>query len=202
MTQFSTCFFSFFVMVFACNTGFVFSENTIPQADEETISLFDPAQTARQIIDSNTFLSLATSNRKETWIAPVFYAHDDFHTLYFVSSKDSVHVQHIFQNPQVAVSIFDSTQSEGNIKGGINGVQIRGFASLVDKSQYEHVIGLFLKKIFPNDLEKQSAIDPNRYEGTPRLIFQIHVDEIYVQDPDHWKNHRIDRRIKVHSIRN
>lgn len=43
------------------------------------IDTFHPAEIARSIIDSTTFLSLATFNGKETWIAPFF--------LYMISSK-------------------------------------------------------------------------------------------------------------------
>lgn len=156
--------------------------------------IFNPAEIARSIMDSTTFLSLATSNGKETWIAPLFFVHDRYKTIYFVSSIDSLHVQHIQVRSQVALSIFNMNQKEGNLAADTNGVQIRGRAIFADKSEYEKVMELFNQKIWPDE---SKPIDVDKYEGTGRSIFKIYLDEIYVQDPEYFQKHHEDKRIKV-----
>jgi general stress protein 26 len=149
---------------------------------------------AREIIDTTNFLSLATSNGKETWIAPLFFAHDQYKTLHFVSSLDSVHVQHIRVQSQVAVSIFNSNQKEGNLATDTNGVQIRGHAFLAEKSEYAKIITLLNEKIWPG--EKHPVV-VTKYDLTPRRIFTIQIDKIYIQDPEHFQKYHIDKRVEV-----
>jgi len=156
------------------------------------MTLFNPADTARSIIDNTNFLSLATFNGKETWIAPLFFAHDQFKTIYFVSSLESVHAQHILVQSQVAVSVFNSNQKEGDIN--TNGIQIRGQAFLADKSEYAKIIKLFNNRIFPG---QNQPVDETRYDETSRRIFKIHINEIYLQDPQYFEKYQIDKRIKV-----
>ncbi len=45
----------------------------------------NPREVAKQIIESNTFLSLATTDGREPWVSAVFYAHDKEFNLYFTS---------------------------------------------------------------------------------------------------------------------
>lgn len=124
----------------------------------------------------------------------LFFVHDQFKTIYFVSSHDSIHAQHIQVESQVAISIFNTNQKEGNLAADTNGVQIRGHAFLADKPEYEKIMQLFNKKIWPDE---KKPIDVDKYDGTPRSIFKIHLDEIYVQDPQYFQKHHIDKRIKV-----
>src|SRR3989304_5459645 len=106
----------------------------------------DSVEFAKNIIKNNTFLSIATSFNNDTWIAPVFFAVDDEYNFYFVSSMDSTHVQHILQNKQVALSIFNSVQPEGDA----NGVQIKGKAIKIPISKYPEVLKLFWIKTRKN----------------------------------------------------
>src|SRR3990167_3941503 len=77
----------------------------------------DLVKKARQIINDNLYLSLATSNGNETWIAPLWYAVDKQYNFYFVSEHSSVHCTHIKLNPNVAVSIFNSTENPEDVNG-------------------------------------------------------------------------------------
>ena len=154
----------------------------------------DSVEFAKNVIKNNNFLSIATSFNNQTWIAPVFFAVDDKYNFYFVSSIDSTHVQHILQNKQVALSIFDSVQPEGDA----NGVQIKGEAIKIPISKYPDVLKLFWektrKKVITED-EIQQKI--NEYENNKRSIFQIVPKEIYVQDQEYFKKYRIDKRVRI-----
>ena len=148
----------------------------------------------KDIIDSNHFMSIATSYNNDTWIAPTFYANDkDNYNIYFVSSLYSKHVQHILLNNKVAISIFDSNQKEGVA----NGIQIWGEATKVDRSNYPDII-----KMFCNKLDKPVTVDIidekiDEYKNNDRYIFKIDPLEVYIQDTDYFKEYKIDKRIMI-----
>ena len=147
----------------------------------------------RYIINSNRFMSLATSHYNDTWIAPVYYVVDEDYNIYFVSFIRSTHVIHIILNSQVAISIFNSTQEEGDA----NGLQIKGEAYQLPKSRYKEVISLFYRK---NGIEATPEMIDGKikeYEDKERAIFQIKPTEIYIQDREYFKEHRVDKRVKI-----
>ena len=154
----------------------------------------DNNKIGRQIIDANHFMSIATSYNDDVWIAPTFYANDkEYHNLYFVSSITSKHCQDITLNNLVAVSIFDSNQKEGIA----NGIQIRGLASLIDKSMYLEIITLFCEKVGKVTTPKLIKEKIQEYEENKRFIFQIKIIDAYIQDTDYFEKHRIDKRIRI-----
>ncbi len=149
---------------------------------------------AKEIINTNNFMSLATSYQNDTWIAPVYYTTDDNYTFYFVSSKYSKHVQHIFLNSQVAISIFNSNQTEGTA----NGVQIKGIATIINESEYFNIIKLFGNKMKVK-INNNDIIDKiKEYSRNNRLIFSINPIKSYIQDQEFFKKHHIDKRIEIH----
>lgn len=148
----------------------------------------------RYIIDSNKFMSVATSHSNDTWIAPVFYATDENYNLYFVSHLRSKHAIHIILNTNVAVSIFDSTQEEGD---GANGLQIKGVAYQISKSRYQEVISLFYEKNGIKATPDMIAGKIKEYGDKERVIFQIKPTEVYVQDREYFKEHRVDNRVQI-----
>jgi uncharacterized protein YhbP (UPF0306 family) len=60
--------------------------------------------------------------------APVYFAASGELSLFFFSDRQSLHGQHIAQNPQVAAAIYPQCQGWRDIRG----VQLRGQAGLVD----------------------------------------------------------------------
>lgn len=86
-----------------------------------------PNEKAKSIIDTNLYLSLATSLNNETWISPLWYATDENYNFYFVSEYESKHAKFIKENPNVAVSIFNSTE----VPEDVNGLQIEATAGEV-----------------------------------------------------------------------
>src|SRR3989338_11328108 len=90
-------------------------------------------QIAREIINNNVYLTLGTTDGKIPWTAPLFYAVSDDYTFYFISQMDSLHTQHVLQNPQISFAIFDSHQKEGTG----NGVQGSGKAFLLQEAELD-----------------------------------------------------------------
>lgn len=138
---------------------------------------------AKDIIEKNIYLTLATSGDNTPWSAPLYYCIDDDYNFYYISQMDSLHTKHILENPRVSFSIFDSHDSEG--QG--NGIQASGKAYLLEKEKdivealkYYHTTFMSCK--------------PEDFDGSkPYRLFKIISDKFYVLDPDA----DVDKRIEV-----
>jgi Pyridoxamine 5'-phosphate oxidase len=71
---------------------------------ERTYREQDLASVARDIIDSNAYMTLATADENgRPWASPVWYAH-----FYWVSSPEARHSRNLAARSEVGVVIFDS----------------------------------------------------------------------------------------------
>jgi hypothetical protein len=80
--------------------------------------LDDLAAVARQVMDENRYMVLATAGvvgagagrdgSDRPWSAPVFYAHRSYRELFWISSPDVTHSRHLAERPEVGIVIFDS----------------------------------------------------------------------------------------------
>jgi len=62
---------------------------------------------ARRLIEDTLHLTLATADASgKPWSCPVYFAHDQAFTLYWVSFKQTVHSANIRVRPQVGISIL------------------------------------------------------------------------------------------------
>ena len=91
----------------------------------------DHQATVREIIAENQYLTLATADGEQPWVAPVQFCCDDDLDFYFISLPTSRHAQHIAQHPEVALAIFDSQQPMFTGRG----VQIEGVASTYSEDE-------------------------------------------------------------------
>jgi hypothetical protein len=64
----------------------------------------------RELVKRNRYLSLATTDGTDPWIAPLEYLSDDDLNLYYFSPEGAAHSQHIDERESVAVTIFDAVQ--------------------------------------------------------------------------------------------
>lgn len=70
----------------------------------------DLAETAKTIIDTNIYMTVATVDEHGSpWASPVFYATADAVHFYWLSSPHTRHSQALTTHPQVSLLIFDST---------------------------------------------------------------------------------------------
>lgn len=67
---------------------------------------------ARQLVRRNRYLTLATTDGHDPWVAPLEYISDDALNLYFFSPTDTEHARQLEKNGNVAVAIFDGIQPE------------------------------------------------------------------------------------------
>ena len=66
----------------------------------------------RSLIKRNRYLSLATTDGTDPWVAPLEYISDEQLNLYYFSPEDAAHSHHIGDHQTVAVTIYDATQPE------------------------------------------------------------------------------------------
>jgi len=86
----------------------------------------------REYLGKNKLMVVATYGSEHPWIAAVYYSFDEDLTLYFLSAPTTFHCRQIEENPQVAVSIVDSTQKVTEEKKGL---QIYGVAEQVSSTK-------------------------------------------------------------------
>lgn len=133
----------------------------------------------REVITGNRYLSLATTEGEEPWVAPVEYLYDEQLNFYFFSTGDARHSQHIQQNPTVAFAIFGSTQPEysGNLTAPLRGVQIRASARQLSGEAYPEMI--------------TEAIDALELPMPPYKVFQLVPTAFYLPKIEEGVNIRV-----------
>jgi uncharacterized protein YhbP (UPF0306 family) len=150
---------------------------------------------ARDIIKNNRFLSLATRNSSgEVWATPLSYSIDGEYNFYFTTAVDSIHINHIRENPYVAFAIFDSTRCVS----AIDGVQIKGIVGEVERERLPEIVKQYYLQVFPDTKERSEWEAPWEHfteaEFPVYRFFQIMPLEIYKRDTD---NDTVDRRVKI-----
>ena len=69
---------------------------------------------AHRVLDSNRYLVLGTSERDgRPRVSPVYFTHDGYHELYWVSSPVSTHSGNVAADGRVAIVVFDSSRPPG-----------------------------------------------------------------------------------------
>ena len=70
----------------------------------------DRAGIARQIVDANRYMILATADGDgRPWATPVWFAHSDYREFIWMSRPDSRHSRNVAVREEVGIVIFDST---------------------------------------------------------------------------------------------
>ena len=134
----------------------------------------------REIISTNRYLTLATTDGADPWVAPLEYLHDGELNFYFLSTGDCRHSRQIEQNSTVALAIFETTQPEysPDLSVTIRGVQIRGSARHLPPEEYpESVV---------------QAIDALNPPMPPYSVFQVVPSAFYLPKIIDGVNERVE----------
>ena len=139
-------------------------------------------------------MSLATGFGGKVWIAPLAYVVDEEYNFYFTSATDSIHCQHIKNNPNVAFSIFNSTLPSDTV----DGLQIAAVAGQVESKDLKAVVDLYFNQVFedPEDRARWSQpIEHYTSNSFPfQRFFQIVPMEVYKIDTSTIE---VDRRLEI-----
>ena len=69
---------------------------------------------ARDLLDTTSYLVIATADAEGVpWASPVWFAHENYHELFWVSAPDARHSQNIAARPSIGMVVFDSTVAPG-----------------------------------------------------------------------------------------
>ena len=78
----------------------------------------DLAAMAKDIIDSNPYMTLGTADENgRPWVSPVYYAHEGYAQFCWVSSPEATHSRNIAARPEVGIVIFVSRAPIGSGQG-------------------------------------------------------------------------------------
>lgn len=111
----------------------------------------DYQELAEEVIEQNRYLTLATTDETEPWVAPLEYIRDNDGNFYFFSTESSRHALHIERNETVAVAIFDAEQPEysPDTSTSLNGVQIRGRAKRLSEDEHPDAVVSAIEALEP-----------------------------------------------------
>ncbi len=153
------------------------------------------AERAITMLRESMFLTLATSDGKTPWTAPVAFVPGPGTALHFYSAQASRHAQHIATNSQVALSIVNS-EARGS---EIDGLQMQAVCTVVEQPVLVDVIEHYFHTLFPNPKARAWWYRPAESfegEGVWRM-YQLTITAAYVIDTAHFEKTQVDRRIAV-----
>jgi|ERR1035437_3183302 uncharacterized protein YhbP (UPF0306 family) len=160
----------------------------------------DEVEIIKNIIVSNLFMTLATSAKNIPWSCPLFFASDKDLNIYFTSYNDALHVKQVAENPNVAVSIFDSHAVPGT--GNTQAVYISGKCKRVLGTELSYAIEVVYSKRFPDPKERERRDLSVEHFSLPdsvgRIdhIYKIEAKKFYILDKKMGKDTRIEVQIK------
>ena len=104
----------------------------------------DPATVAREIIDANRYMTLATAGGDgRPWATPVWYAHRGYNDLYWASRPGARHSRNLAARPEVGIVIFDSTVPVGDGQA----VYVEALAEELDGAERDEGIAIFSRRL-------------------------------------------------------
>jgi nitroimidazol reductase NimA-like FMN-containing flavoprotein (pyridoxamine 5'-phosphate oxidase superfamily) len=132
---------------------------------------------ARQVIDANQFMTIATADDLGVpWASPVWYAPVGYREFLWVSAPESRHSRNIAARPQVAIVIFDSHET-----GGWKSVYISATASEVPAAEVEQGLASYNRKSLECGFREWTP-DDVRAPAKHRL-FRASASEHFVLSP-------------------
>ena len=144
---------------------------------ERTYREQDLASVARDIIDSNAYMTLATADENgRPWASPVWYAAEGYAHFYWVSYPEARHSRNLAARPEVGVVIFDSQAPVGTGQG----VYMSAIAEELAGTELDLGIGVFSRRS-----QAHGAGGWTREDVTPparHRLYRATASEHYVLD--------------------
>jgi nitroimidazol reductase NimA-like FMN-containing flavoprotein (pyridoxamine 5'-phosphate oxidase superfamily) len=137
-----------------------------------------PAVIARQIIDSNRYLTLATADGAgRPWACPVWYAHEDYTSFMWVSRPGARHSRNIAARATVSAVIFDSTVPEARTQA----VYFEARAEELTGAECDRVIAIFSRRSRALGLTEWGPADVT--ERAPHRLYRASASACYILAP-------------------
>jgi hypothetical protein len=141
---------------------------------------------AREIVDSSSYLTLATASADGLpWASPVWFAPEDYTTFFWMSRPTARHSQNIAQRASIGIVIFDSNVSPRDH----NAVFVEAVADLVPDADLDRVVALYSARSVARGLE---PLVMQEVTGVASFrLYRARASAHYVLEEDH------DRRVRV-----
>jgi nitroimidazol reductase NimA-like FMN-containing flavoprotein (pyridoxamine 5'-phosphate oxidase superfamily) len=138
----------------------------------------DPASNARQIIDDNRYLTLATADSAgNPWASPVWYAHADYTSFLWVSQPQARHSRNLAARAAVSVVIFDSTVPERQAQA----VYLQAMVGELRGAERDHAIKIFSSKSQALGLREWRTADVTT--PAPQRLYLARASACYILAP-------------------
>jgi len=145
---------------------------------------WDWAGEARQIIDANLYMVVATADLSgQPWPSPVYFAHRDYRDFFWISQPDARHSVNLRDRREVGIVIFDPTVPAG--KG--RGVYILGVARELPAHETAEGVEIFSKRSVSHG-ETEFTVEDVSPPARHRL-YQATAEAVYGLD-EH--DHRVE----------
>ena len=116
----------------------------------------DLAAAAREIVDSNLYVTLATADAEgRPWASSVWFAHEGYRDFLWVSRPEARHSRNVAARPELALVIFDSTAAPGDAAA----VYVEGSGGELEGQELEHAIATYSRRSEATGLAAWSATD-------------------------------------------
>jgi hypothetical protein len=135
---------------------------------------------AREILDAIPFVVLATADADGTpWASPVWFAHEGYREIFWVSAPDTRHSRNVAARPRIAMVAFDSTV----VPNTGQAVYMSATAEQVqDPGEIERGLAVFSRESVGQGMVEWG---PERVTGEARLrLYRARVTGHSILDPD------------------
>jgi len=144
------------------------------------------AQVARDIIEANRYLVLATADATgRPWSSPVYFAHIGFTEFFWVSAPDVTHSRNIEVRPEVGIVVFDSRAAIGTGQG----VYMPATARLLEDAETAAGIEAFSRRSVAHGGEELASEDVRPGAGV--RLYRATVGAHWILANDGTPDHRI-----------
>jgi len=141
----------------------------------------EPAPTgiARQIIDDNRYLILATADSTgNPWASPVWYAHEGYTSFFWVSRPQARHSRNLAVRATASVVIFDSTIPERQAQA----VYLETLVEELRSAERDHAIAIFSHKSQALGLREWRTADVTT--PAPHRLYRARASACYIRAPN------------------
>jgi hypothetical protein len=137
------------------------------------------AELVRRIIEANRFMTIASADAAGVpWATPVWFAHDRYVDLVWVSRPEARHSANVAVRPEVGVVVFDSTVAPADAQG----VYVEAVARRVEREDeaLDHLLATFSDRSVAHGL---AAWDVDDVTGAaPHRLYVARATAHYVLD--------------------
>ncbi len=135
-------------------------------------------------------MTIATTSGRNPWVTPVFFAYDGKGDFYWGSPKDALHSNNIAKNPNVAITIFNSTEPSETV----DGLYVKAKAKQARGKELLKGIALLAKK----GLEKNMVLKTDFLGRSPLRVYSAHATQMWLLGEEKFYHGQyVDGRVEV-----